>query len=188
MRRHRHRQRQGTFCAFFFGQSHRGFHRGRVTCYHHLTHGIEIHRFHHFATVLRQAAHVHHVFIAQAQNRRHRAHALWHGILHQVRAFAHQLNRGSKIQALRCHQSGVLAQAVACQSRRRCAAQMLVSAPSGHTCRQHQRLGNHSRIEFGGIVAIDHGPQVFTQLIGSLLEGMTHHTDVAKTIHHVQRL
>ena len=140
MRRNGYGQRQGAFRTCFFGSGHGTLDGGGMAGNHDLPRRIEVYRFHHFA-LRGGGTQFFNLSVLQTQNRRHRADALRHGILHQFRTQADEFDRIGKGQCFGSHQRAVFAQAVSGHDLRQFAAAFEVGAVCGDAGSQHQGLG-----------------------------------------------
>ena len=140
MRRNGYGQRQGAFRTCFFGGVHGTLDGGGMAGNHDLPRRIEVYRFHHFA-LRGGGTQFFNLLVLQTQNRRHRADALRHGVLHQFRTQADEFDRIGKGQCFGSHQRAVFAQAVSGHDLRQFAAGFEVGAVCGDAGSQHQGLG-----------------------------------------------
>ena len=128
------------------------------------------------------------VFVAEPDDRRHRAAAGGNRGLHQLAALGHELNRVDQGNAAGANQGGVFAETVPRHHRSRGHFLTVIGdAPARDPGTKHRRLSNRGLVEllFGAFA--DHGPQIVTECVRGLTEYFvdlrlmlfpgTHHAD-----------
>ena len=139
VKRRADRQHDGALRTFGLGDCRAALDRRFMPRDHDLAGRIEIHRFDDFALRGFGARRAHRV-IVKPEDRRHRAGAQRHRVLHGLGAQAHERQRVAQAHHARHHQRGVLAETVSGNHRRLSAARCAPCAINSITGGQHQRL------------------------------------------------
>ena len=137
MKRRAHRQRHRALRAARLAKQDRPVDRVLLSGDHDLSGRVEVHGLD-LAEGFR--APLAHAFLVQAQNRRHRALALGHCLLHRLGAEAHQRQGVPEGKGAGGHQRSVLAETVSRRQLRRRAAEPTPRAVGRVSRRDHRRL------------------------------------------------
>jgi hypothetical protein len=154
---------------------------------------VEIDGLHHFRRVGPEAARglgaaLDHLGRLHAEDGRHRAHADGHGVLHGLRAKAHQRRGLRERQHAGSHQRGVFAQRMASHGGRLGAGLGHPGAVSGDAGNQHHRLrvGGQGQCLLGAF--LDQPADVLAQRLGGFGQCLRDHRMVAPGVQHADRL
>ena len=164
MERRGHRQQHAPLGALRRGDLQRAFDRFLVAGDHDLLGPVEIDGFHDArAAGAGLAAHGRHGRGVEAEDRRHRADARRHGLLHRLRAEPDERQRIGEGKRARGDERAVFAETVARDDGRPRASRGEPGAPDGDTGRQHHRLRVDRLVEVGFRTRRHQRPEVLPQ-------------------------
>ena len=124
----------------------------------------------------------------QAHDRRHRANAGRHGLLHRLRTKAHERQRLGEGKRACGDERGVFAQAVTGEQIGRSAAGGAPGAVDRHIGGQHERLRIDRLVERFAIAVLDQRPEILPQRRGGFGECVAHHRIALVATHHARGL
>ena len=185
----RHRKRNRAAAALGLRQLHGLFERGLFARDHDLSRRVVVHGFDDARTRRgRFAADGLDVFVSEADDRRHAAHADRHGALHRLRAEAHELHAFGKRKGACAAERGVLAERVAGHHfglRAACGDPGLIERRARE---EERRLGVDREAEIGGRAFGDERRNRRAERLVGRADGRFNGRIAGKAVEHADRL
>jgi hypothetical protein len=165
------------------GETDRPLDRLAVAGNHDLPRRIEVDGFDHLS-LRRFRACGHHGAVVSTHDRRHRALPRGHGLLHRLRAKAHQRQRIAKRERAGGDERRVFAEAVSGEHRGHRTPGSLPRTQRRDAGGEHHRLRIGREVQCVRRSLLDQRPQVFAEHVGSFAKRIAHDRMRGKAVHH----